>query len=155
FVNTVDPRTGKHRRDVLLHYEDLVAWAEFAGMNSAAEGRRLRALSGEHPQQAGKVFARNIALRELFYRLFGALAAGQQPKAADLRVLQNAHIEALRHAELRAGASGFLWRWPEDTSALERIGWLLTQSAVELLTSPLIARVKLCASPDGCGWLFL
>jgi predicted RNA-binding Zn ribbon-like protein len=155
FVNTVEPRMGKHQRDFLLSYDDLVFWAEFAGILSPIASKRLHMLSEQHPQQAAKVFARNIALRELLYRLFGALAAGVQPKAADLRGLQNAHIEALRHAELHPSADGIIWRWPEDTSALERIGWLLTQSSMELLTSPLIDRVKLCASPDGCGWLFL
>src|SRR5689334_5240777 len=76
FVNTVEPRRGKGQRDFLLRYDDLVAWAEFAGLVSPIEGDHLRALSGQRPQQAGKVLAKAIALRELFYRIFGTLAAG-------------------------------------------------------------------------------
>jgi predicted RNA-binding Zn ribbon-like protein len=155
FVNTIEPRAGKHPRDFLLRYDDLVTWAEFAGIVSLAGGGHLRALSAQHPQQAGKVFAKNIALRELLYRLFGAVAAGEQLKAADLRALQSTYIDALRRAELHLDGAGFVWHWPEDADSLERIGWLLTQSATELLTSPLIDRVKMCSRPDGCGWLFL
>jgi predicted RNA-binding Zn ribbon-like protein len=155
FVNTIEPRAGKHQRDFLLRYDDLVTWAEFAGILAPAEGSRLRVLSAQHPQQAGKVFAKNIVLRELLYRLFGAVAAGEPPKVADLRALQNAYVDALRRAELHQDQEGYAWHWPEDADTLERVGWLLTQSAAELLTSPLIDRVKMCSRPDGCGWLFL
>lgn len=155
FANTVEPRVGKHQRDFLLSYDDLVTWAQFAGMLSAAETAHLQRLSGQHSQQAAKVFRKSIALRELLYRIFGAVAAGEPPPAADLRALQNAHIDALRHAKLHPDSEGFTWHWHDDADALERIDWLLTHSAVELLTSPQIDRVKICASPDGCGWLFL
>jgi predicted RNA-binding Zn ribbon-like protein len=155
FVNTVDPRTGKHQRDFLLDYDDLVAWAQLAGILSPKDGKELRAFGQQHPQQAAKVFAKNVALRELLYRLFGAIATGQQPKASDLHALQSAYIDALRHAEPRPGGAGYTWQWPQGAETLERIGWLITQSAVDLLTSPRVGRVKMCASPDGCGWLFL
>ena len=155
FANTVEPRIGQRQRDFLLSYTDLVTWAEFAGMIARAEARRLLAQCAQQPQQAAQAFRKAIKLRELIYRLFVAIATGEPPKAADLRALQTIHINALRHAELRPNRDGFTWQWSEDTDDLERIGWLLAQSAIELLTSPQVGRVKMCASPDGCGWLFL
>jgi len=155
FVNSVDPRTGTRRRDFLHGYNDLITWAQLAGMLSPAAWKRLHELSEQHPQHAARVFRSTIALRELLYAIFGAIAAGEQPTSADLHTLQNTYLEALRHAELQVHDGGFVWGWPEGTDALERIGWLLTQAAIELLASPQIGRVKMCASAEGCGWLFL
>ncbi len=155
FVNTVDPRIGKNRRDFLRGYGDLIAWGRFAGIVTPAEGKRLHALSEQHPQQAARAFRKCTTLRELLYGIFGTVATGEQPQAADLHTLRTIYADALRHAELRPSSNGFAWHWPEDADSLERIGWLLAQSAIELLASPQIGRVKICASPEGCGWLFL
>ncbi len=39
--------------------------------------------------------------------------------------------------------------------ALDRPLWPVAQSAVTLLTAEDLTRVKMCASTDDCGWLFL
>ncbi|HEV8190811.1 MAG TPA: ABATE domain-containing protein, partial [Ktedonobacterales bacterium] len=47
FVNTIEPRIGKHQRDFLLHYDDLVTWAEFAGILSPVDSKRQHMLSAQ------------------------------------------------------------------------------------------------------------
>ncbi len=42
-----------------------------------------------------------------------------------------------------------------DRAALDRVLWPVVCLAVEVLTSSEIARVKECANPDDCDWLFL
>ncbi len=54
-----------------------------------------------------------------------------------------------------AGASYRLgWVPVTGTEALGRAMWPLARSAVELLTSPALERLKLCEADD-CGWLFV
>src|SRR5829696_5210301 len=54
------------------------------------------------------------------------------------------------------GAYGWAWDRSGDESAarLDSPLWPVAQSAAELLTSPKLGRVKLCAG-KGCGWVFV
>jgi predicted RNA-binding Zn ribbon-like protein len=47
------------------------------------------------------------------------------------------------------------WRRGGYGRRLAQLYWEAARSAVELLTSPALARVRLCADDRGCGWLFL
>ncbi len=54
-----------------------------------------------------------------------------------------------------AGAAyGLGWVPVAGTEALGRALWPLVRSAVDLLTSPDLERLKLCEADD-CGWLFV
>ncbi len=137
FANTVEPRNAPAERDFLTGYDDLVAWAERAGLHATAE---------VDPAGAAGAYDLARSLREALYRIF---AIGAEP--ADLAVLQEVYLDGLRHADLRRDGDGFRWEYrPEPRRPL----WLVAASAVELLLDPaVLARVKVC--PGTCGWLFL
>jgi predicted RNA-binding Zn ribbon-like protein len=137
FANTVEPRNAPAEREFLTGYDDLVAWAERAG---------LPAPSGVDPTGAADTYRLALSLREALYRIF---AVGAEP--ADLAVLREVYLDGLRHADLRRDGDAFRW---EYRSHPRRPLWLVAASAVELLRDPdALARVKVC--PGTCGWLFL
>lgn len=99
-------------------------------------------------------FDRAIALREVLYRLFDAVAQGKSAASRDLEALN----EALRHAPartaLKRGRDGYEWETdPRSTTALALLAPVLW-SAGDLLAGPRLDRVRRCANPE-CGWLFL
>jgi predicted RNA-binding Zn ribbon-like protein len=134
FANTVEPRNAPAERDFLTGYDDLVAWAERAG---------LPAVRGAAPTGAYELA---LSLREALYRIF---ASGAEP--ADMAVLREVYLDGLRHADLVRDGDGFRWEYRGDP---RRPLWLVAASAVDLLLDPAaLARVKVC--PGTCGWLFL
>ena len=154
-ANTVDYRFSERQYDFLTSYTVLVQWSDHAGILGEGAARELSAAAGRHPEAAAVVLARAHDLREAIYRVFAAIAHGQPPGVDDLDALSGAWADALPHARLRDTATGFDWQWPEDVVALDRPLWPVAQSAVTLLTTQDLTRVKMCASTDGCGWLFL
>ena len=154
FANTVEPRLGDHRSDYLANYADLVRWASHAGSLSEEEARRLLLEAEDKPSEATTAWGRAVALRETVYRVFSAVAAGEQPEASDLDALTAAHREALARYRVVPTASGFGWDRVEGDE-LEGPLWPVALSATALLTSGELERVKECpAGEGGCGWLF-
>jgi predicted RNA-binding Zn ribbon-like protein len=166
FANTVEPRRGEaggDRREHLHGYADLVEWARHAGVLATADTEGLLAAAAARPARARAAFARAIALREAIYQVFAAVADGREPAAAELDAVQRDYAAAMAVARIRpagggsdgtraAGRTGGLdWTWTERDD-LERPRWALARSAVELLVSGQLDRVRYC--PD-CGWLFL
>jgi predicted RNA-binding Zn ribbon-like protein len=153
FVNTLDPRAGDQPRDFLGSYADLVGWARYAGILTAAQADGLVAAGASEPTIAESVFAQAIDLREAMHRTFLAITRGSTPAQDDLATLKEAYWTALASARLSPSEGGFDWVWMDDRTALDRPLWAIARSAVDLLTSPEVGRVKACAN-HGCGWLF-
>jgi predicted RNA-binding Zn ribbon-like protein len=133
FANTVGsrrPRPGREQRDLVSDSDALAAWARARGLPGAA---------GTHREA--------VELREAIYETFSAIAEARPAPPEALRVIQDVYVDALGAAKLAPGG----WEWPAD-----QVLWALARSAVELLTSDRLARVKACPGDDGeCGWLFL
>lgn len=151
FVNSVDPRKGDPK-ECLHSYTNLVGWGAYASLLSSAEAEALSVRAARHQDEAEGVFRRGIDLRETLYHLFYAVSQGDAPPKREAATLQQAYIDALPHARMTQTAIGFDWVWPGD--ALETPLWRLTHDAVELLRTGELARLKECASPIMCGWLF-
>jgi len=156
FANTIGGRGGSPPDEDLVDYADLVAWARYVGIVDPAGGERLLAAARRDPGAAEEVFRRAVALRETIYRVGSALAAGEAPPD-DLDALRRAHLDALAHARLVPAERGFGWAWAESGDDLARPLWPVARSAIELLTSPEVGRVKECPGGGGgpCTWLFL
>jgi predicted RNA-binding Zn ribbon-like protein len=151
----MDPRLGKHPQDFLTGYADLVHWSKHVGLLAEDETEHLLREAAHHPAEASMTFERAVALRETIYRVFSAIAQNTFPKTTDLETLKAAFIEAMTHARLIPAASGFRWDWVESKSALDQMLWPVVLSAVELLTSSEVKKVKECPGIGDCGWLFL
>lgn len=117
--------------------EDLAAWCREEGLPDV-------------PWSAPG-FAQALELREALYRIFAGASAGAAPEAADLDRLNRALASAPPRTRLAHGEGGFRW----EVRALERAPLApVVWSAADLLTAPLLSRVRLCAN-EKCRWLFL
>jgi predicted RNA-binding Zn ribbon-like protein len=154
FANTVDWRSSDNAKDKLKDYSDLVTWSKRAGLYSNVEARNLLRKGISHPRLATHVLKRATAFREVVYRIFSAIAAGQVPHKSDVNTLNRAVPEALSHLVLLGTRKKFVWHWSEKEQDLESMLWPIVWSTSELLTSNGLTRVRECAA-NGCGWLFL
>lgn len=154
FSNTVSWRTNPHRRERLDDFADLVAWASARKLISPSTVMELGRRCEEAPEQAQASFERAVAIREVLYRIFSAIAAGDRPHGDDMDLLNDAVAAAYSRLRITVRGDRFYWSANTDTEPFEQITWLVVRSAAELLTSGPLDRVKECAA-DGCGWLFV
>jgi predicted RNA-binding Zn ribbon-like protein len=154
FANTVDWRRRAEPEELLSDYFGLVGWNVRAGTLPPGEARRLAAAARKHPRVAAAAFAKALVLREAFYRAALAHAHGETPPELDLAQVVRSYAEAVEKARLSDDATSYEWSFDESAGELDRPWWPVAVSAVELLTSPELARVRECEG-RGCGWLFL
>lgn len=153
FANSIEEPAGPHPQDFLQSYPDLVRWAGHAGVIDAAQRERLLALGRQHPAEADETFARSLALRAAIDRAFRKVARGATPAASDLATIRQEHLAALARAHLAPAGDRFDWRW-SDSPRLDLPLWPIARSAVDLLTTGELRRIKECPHPEGCTWLF-
>lgn len=158
FVNTRYWRGSEPPTETLHGPDDLLAWAEGAGVADPASLRRLREAWRDDPAAAAEAFARAIALREALFRLGAALAtdaaAGAAPDPADLAVVNAALAAAPARLALAPIAPGRLgWQVPGGAGGILPMIAVLW-SAGDLLAGASRLRLRQCANPR-CGWLFL
>jgi predicted RNA-binding Zn ribbon-like protein len=154
FVNTVENRAGEVSEDFLTACDGLVRWGEHAGIVTGANAAQLLDAAARDQQGAERVLLQAIELRETMHRVFLAIATDRQPDERDLEGLRRAYERAIGAARLAPEGERFVWSWRADGTWLDSVLWPVVLSAVELLTEGELRRVKVCANPHGCGWLF-
>ena len=147
FVNTVEKRPTSLRRDLLETYADLAAWSRQSGILSAREEESLVKQARKTPSRAAKTLEHARVLREALFVLFS------RGDRAGLGVLRDALPSAYRRPTLPS-APPYRLVWEEDSAALDRMLGSIVRSAVELLTSEELDRVRVCGAGN-CDWLFL
>src|SRR5262245_31944333 len=154
FANTVSNRGSDAPEDHLRAYADFAAWAGQAGAAAASVARELTRRASAHPAAAREALARAVALREALYRMFAAAAARRKPRPADLALLNEWLPAAFARARLSPADGGFALA--VDAAGDDLLSPLapVVKSAVDLLTSPDLDRVRTCAA-DTCEWLFI
>ncbi len=154
FVNTLGgTRAEGGGNEHLTDYATFVDWAALAGAVDAAQARRLRRFAADHPRSAAEALASAIALREALYFIFYAAMRGDAPLADDLEVLQRHLQRALREPRIVRADGRFTVAFADDGAATAPLD-TIARSAVELLASADLGRVRVCSS-DGCDWLFV
>lgn len=164
FVNAVGGRSsqeakpspqdyGQIRADKLSDYSDLVLWSEHAKVLTPVEARTLLREGEQRAEQARLVFERALGLRESIYRIFKSLLAGWKIDAAEIDRVNQEFTIAQNHTHLIFTEGRFRKSLDGNRDALDRMLWVITRSAVELLTSDELSRVRECAGHQ-CGWLF-
>ncbi len=154
FANTVSTRIEALRREYLFNYEELVAWGQHSRILEHDEAQALLHHAARHPELAAAALERAITLRETIYRLFLAVAQGQESNRTDLAAMNTVLRQALSHLEIVPSRDGFGWAWHVGEDDLDRILWPIARSAADLLTSEDVGRVRQCAR-EGCDWLFV
>jgi predicted RNA-binding Zn ribbon-like protein len=147
FANTVDGRATAHPEELMHSYADLSAWSAYAGLIDSATATRLTRRGTDADLRAA------LVLREAIFEVFAAIGRRQTVPTAALATVQTHHAEAMAVARLAPGEDGYDWRFAGDDPA--RAWWPVVVSAVRLLTSGPLDRVKVCAAEAGCIGLFL
>jgi predicted RNA-binding Zn ribbon-like protein len=150
FVNTVHNHGSSDPQDDLQTYEDLMDWSRQAGL---LRERKRRELQSKKPAQEKLEFAGTMKLREAVYAIFFNRARGQRVPREALQRL-NWHLKhVMTGATLQSAGKQFALAW-EAAVPLQRVRGEITGSAVSLLTSERLDRVRQCAG-ERCTWLFL
>jgi len=154
-ANTVSRRDDPERRaEHLNNYCDLIALAAQSKMISSSLARQIRNYAEEHPGEAARSFRRTRELREAIYRAYAAIAKGKPAADDDVRAIERAANEALRHRRLARKNGSYRWEWQAKSNDLDRLLWPIALAAAELLASDELKLVRWCEAPD-CEWLFL
>jgi len=141
------------REDKLNDYGDLLAWSQHVGLLTEGEIQKLFREGRQQPAEAAPVFARAIELREAIYRLCKAILNNSLPRQSDLMLLNQELTIAHSRVRLAVGKENFVWEWTDIKNSLDRMLWLIADSAAEFLTTGDLTRLRECSGED-CGWLF-
>jgi predicted RNA-binding Zn ribbon-like protein len=150
FANTLYGHTDAIH-EYLFDYRDLVLWNRHVGVLSAQRAGILLSKGEQAPAESEAVFHQAIQVRETIYRIFACLAHDESPNDDDLVHLHRVWLDNQSHTRLERTRAGFELGW-ENGDAIDSMLWPITRSAVELLISDELKRVKQCGR---CDWLFL
>ena len=155
FANTVDWHASGQPGELLNSYTDLVNWALDCALLSPDDAHSLTAEAERHPNAAVNALKNAIALRESIYRIFYAVAHGEQPNGEDLDALKRTWGQAVETAEIALHNDSFTWKWDRGQPDLEQMLWPVSGAAIDLLLSNRLSQVGQCADDRGCGLLFI
>jgi predicted RNA-binding Zn ribbon-like protein len=136
FVNTSGARSSSAPRERLTRDADLRAWSRRVGLGSP--GRTT--------------LARTLELRELLYAILRPLSDGAEPSPEKIATLGAWWRAERTRCELVSRAGAFALERRAGGDETDAMLWPIVASAVELLTSERLARLKRCGE---CDWLFL
>ena len=159
FVNSVGARRMSRTGELSIRDEklsdslDLLAWARHASAMTGDESDKLERECLRSPRKTIAVFRRAIHLREALYRILCSILQKRAADPADIRTLDQELHRARTGERLTFSAGSFVWRWRQANPSLERVIWMVAQSAAELLAEGDLSRLRRCAGND-CGWIF-
>jgi predicted RNA-binding Zn ribbon-like protein len=154
FANTLTWRGTTAPVEGLVSFTALVDWiGEFAGV-PATNLETVRRWAAGHQAEADALLRTCIALREVVYRVFQAVASGAPVAEADLAALNRALAEAPPRTRLARLGSTHAWRI--DMATLSASGLLspILWSTADLLVQARYRHIRHCANP-ACMWLFV
>lgn len=158
FLNSVDPRHGPThtRRDFFGSYSDLLAWAGSVGALPTDALKRLRQRAEADPAAAQAAHRYALLFRTALYQVVAAALEGRQVFPEDLARVNLVLRRATGRHQLLPGQGGGVRDGWAFTGELEELLWPVAVDAWDVLTGPVLERVRECPGDDGlCGWLFL
>jgi predicted RNA-binding Zn ribbon-like protein len=157
FANSVNAHASSNPRDNLHTYDDLLVWSERAGVLTRQQKHMLTEAAAADPQGAGTALKNAVQLREVIFQLFRSVARGghqEDPRTEPALIAFNSSVERfLRRVRLVRRDHSFELDF-DPQGRLDGMLAVIAWSAVELLRSEEIGRVKVCGK-DTCGWLFV
>ena len=154
FTNTSSGRGSPTHQEHLRDFETLVQWVEHARVATPADCLVMREQAARDPERAAAIFARALAVRELIWRIGGALAERREVTQALRDELVEVHAGSLAFAEIKSRDQAFIWAWDPRRDVEAAILGPITLSALSLLMEKDLSRTKRCEGKE-CGWLFL
>jgi len=154
FCNSGQGARGSSGDEWINSYAELVAWLQAAGALTARQANALRAAAEKAPEAAERVWSRALRFRESLARVLLARAQGKSPEAEALRALEAEYARTARYARLASTQEGFRWTLDAQADELELALRPIVESAVSLMISPRMARLRRCGN-ETCYWLFI
>jgi predicted RNA-binding Zn ribbon-like protein len=154
FANTLCWRGSPAPEESLAGLPDLLHWLTHTAGLPALATHEAATWPTDHPNRASRLFAEAIALREVTFRLFSAVAAGAPIPAGDLTALNGALAESPPRCHLMPCADGYAWAGEPHAATVSNLLAPVLWSAADLLTRTGEHRVCRCAN-EKCLWLFI
>ena len=151
FVNTVGNISSENPTENLDSFSDLIEWSKQGKLISNDDAKILFTETEKNTLESEKVFRRVLRFRTSVYRIFKSVVNGKEIPKKDLAVLNNELSRAMSKAEIYYHEGELIWDW--NNNSLERILFLVSRTAAQLLTSSDREKLK-CCSGETCGWLF-
>ena len=154
FCNTGQGARGTGQVEWLTDFGELVAWVQAGGALSAKQASALRAAAERAPEAAQRVWSRALRFREALARVLIAKAAERAPFTDDLQLIEQEYARSARYARLAPAEDGFRWTVDGEGEEPDLALRPLVESAVSLMTSPRMSRLRRCGNAT-CYWLFI
>jgi predicted RNA-binding Zn ribbon-like protein len=151
FVNTVGYISSENPTENLNSFSDLIEWSKQGKLISDDEAIVIFTKAKKNILESEKVFRRVLRLRKSVYDIFRSVISGEEISDKDLTVFNRELSLAMSKAEILFHEGELIWDWKND--GIERILFLITRIAAQLLTSSDLEKLK-CCSGENCGWLF-
>ena len=163
FVNSVGGREEHEEnpypeniivKDKLENYNDFITWGKEIGIITEAERKYLLYLNSSEKNEAEITFKKAIELRESLFKITYDVINNKEPDEKMIQILNREYSAANGNRKLVYMNNKIEWQFSKNPLKPDYLMWLIAESAVKLLSSDLLSRVKIC-SGDDCGWLFL
>ncbi|HVO80472.1 MAG TPA: ABATE domain-containing protein [Terriglobales bacterium] len=153
FANTIHNYGAPDPGDDLQSFADLTDWAQQAGLLPDGETRALRRGGQTHPEAAAD-FQRALQLRGLVYEVFSGIARRGKSGPLALAGLNEYFRRAMAQVSIARVGDRYELAWEKSGRIFDRVLWAVVRSAMELLTSDRLLRIRQCAG-ENCTWLFV
>lgn len=154
FCNTGQAMRSPRQAEWISGFGDLVDWLEAGEAISHMQARRWRRAGEAAPGAAATAWRQAITLREVLFRVFNAAARGVDAERDDLQVIEAAFTASLASSRFERSDENYTWQLTPEAAAPRTIVQPIVKSAVDLLTSKSLSRLRRCGS-ETCFWLFL
>src|SRR5436190_10903764 len=154
FCNSGQNARGPSGAEWITGFPDLVDWLEAAEAITRDQAAWLRRAAAASPRAAAQVWGRAIKFREALFRVLNAKAQGDAVAREDLSIIEAEHARAVSFARLAWTGEGYTWSLDPSAAALDAAMQPLVESAVGLLTSAKLERLRRCGKST-CYWLFI
>src|SRR3989440_1994913 len=154
FCNSGQDARGSSGAEWIAGFPELINWLEAAQAITRGQAARLRRAAAASPRAAAQAWGRAIKFRETLFRVLNAKAEGGAIAREDLSDIEAEHARAVSFARLSWTGEGYRWSLDPSAAALDAAMQPLVESAVSLLTSAKLERLRRCGNST-CYWLFI
>ncbi len=154
YANTKSWRGSERPVEKLHDLAGLLDWIEGSAGVSAQATQAIRELARDHQKRTARVFAAAIALREVIFRTFCAIATGEPISGQDFVVLKSALADGPERNQLERAGDGYAWRVEQPRLSASDLLASVLWSAGDLVFSAQQRRLRQCAN-EQCLWLFV
>ena len=154
FCNSGQNARGPSGAEWIAGFPELIDWLEAAEAITRGQAARLRRAAAASPRAAAQVWGRAIKFREALFRVLNARTEGGAIAREDLSIVEAEHARAVSFARLAWTGDGYSWSLDPSAESLDAALQPLVESAVSLLTSAKMERLRRCGNST-CYWLFI